>query len=158
MSDETERFEEIRNEMIDLFLEAKRIVTNSSLTVHEKNRAKYYWISRLEQFLEEEKDANHECTMFETLEHLKSLESAAYEKFCAFLENHGINEEDSYTLEEYTKFVEAFKEEFGEDKEQFFMDCWMPEGEPIAPGIDDSMSHYSFMDVSEEDFNEDWDS
>jgi hypothetical protein len=80
-------------------------------------------------------------------------EKSSWRKFQDFIYQQNINVVKSYTLAEYDNFMDSFKKEFGEEKEQWFMDCWMPEGEAIQAGIEDSCSHYSFVYPSKKEFN-----
>lgn len=69
--DDHERMQEIRNEMIELFEEAKDLVrTSKVLSQFDKERAKSYWIGWIEQYLVEEEDAMNNCTMNETIENM----------------------------------------------------------------------------------------
>lgn len=79
-----------------------------------------------------------------------------FNKLRAFLESHGIT--PGVTLE-HTKFfpmLEAAQEVGGDDLQAWIMDCFMPEGEPIEPGYEESMSHYYFCPESWEELQADW--
>ena len=49
------------------------------------------------------------------------------------------------TLQQYVDVVEGARRIWGDDVAAFIMDCFMPEGEPVEPGYEDSLSHYSFQ-------------
>jgi hypothetical protein len=48
------------------------------------------------------------------------------------------------TLQQYTEVIERARELWGDKVAAFLMDCFMPEGEAVEPGYEDSLSHYSF--------------
>jgi hypothetical protein len=48
------------------------------------------------------------------------------------------------TLDQYTEVIERARELWGDKVGQFLMDCFMPEGEAVEPGYEDSLSHYTF--------------
>lgn len=60
------------------------------------------------------------------------------------------------TLDQYTRVVENARENFGDKVAAFLMDCFMPEGEPVEPGYEDSLSHYSFTPTSWAELEKDW--
>ena len=61
-----------------------------------------------------------------------------------FFVSHGIEFDTVITLAELTQVIESGAEVFGEGATAFLMDCFSPEGEPIEPGYEDSLSHYRF--------------
>lgn len=48
------------------------------------------------------------------------------------------------TLQQYTDLIERARTLWGDEVAAFMMDCFMPTGEPVEPGYEDSLSHYSF--------------
>jgi len=68
-----------------------------------------------------------------------------------FFTEHNIVPNTVITLHKFNKLLNDSKQTFGEDAIRFFMDCFVPEGKTVCPGIEDSMSHYRF------DCSEDWD-
>ncbi len=60
------------------------------------------------------------------------------------------------TLEAYTALVGKVEHQFGEHAASFVKDCFMPEGEPIEPGFEDSLSHYRFFSDNWEEVERDW--
>jgi hypothetical protein len=62
----------------------------------------------------------------------------------------------SLELRAYEKIVQSAGETWGHSVEAFLMDCFMPEGEPVHPGFEDSLSHYSFEPASWEELEQQW--
>ncbi len=54
------------------------------------------------------------------------------------------------TFDQYKALVGRAGELWGSEVQRFLMDCFMPTGEPIEPGYEDSLSHYVFTPTWEE--------
>lgn len=63
---------------------------------------------------------------------------------------------NSIELDKYVKLIDAAKSKFGDDVSASLMDFFMPEGEPIEPGYEDSLSHYQFTCNTWDEFEQEW--
>lgn len=52
------------------------------------------------------------------------------------------NLDNRVTLERYSEVFEYVKERYGEAAAAKFADCWIPDGEAVQPGYEDSATHY----------------
>jgi hypothetical protein len=85
------------------------------------------------------------------------MSKVTFEQFKIYLVISGVVPGcDSLALEEHTFCIENCRENFGDNVTRFFMDCFMPEGKPVCPGIEDSLSHYSFTPETWEELENDW--
>jgi len=73
-------------------------------------------------------------------------EPFVWEEMVTFLSIHHVTPGcDSLTLEAYSNMIEKARGIWGDEVAAWLMDCFMPEGEAVEPGYEDSCSHYFFM-------------
>jgi hypothetical protein len=72
-----------------------------------------------------------------------------------FFAKHNIVPGAVITLDEFTKVIDDAEETFGMGG-GFVMDCFVPEGEAVAPGYEDSLSHHRFEPDNWDTLNEEW--
>lgn len=77
-------------------------------------------------------------------------------KLQGLLQKHkvSLNENEPLTLEQYSNMLRDVKHMFGDDVTMYIQDCFIPTGEPVDPGYEDSLSHYVFNYDTWEDFRE----
>lgn len=80
-----------------------------------------------------------------------------FEELATYLTNNGVTPGcESLTLDVYTKVVERARELWGDSVAAWLMDCFMPEGEVVEPGYEDSLSHYFFQCSSWKELEPEW--
>lgn len=62
----------------------------------------------------------------------------------------GSSDDINLTLLQFELLLAEVKTTLGEDAMTFVQDAFMPNGEPMAPGYEDSLSHYMFVAEWEE--------
>jgi len=81
----------------------------------------------------------------------------SFEDLATYLTNNGVTPGcESLTLDAYTKVIERARDLWGDEVAQWLMDCFMPEGEAVEPGYEDSLSHYFFMCSSWKELEPEW--
>lgn len=84
-------------------------------------------------------------------------DTLTFDEVATYLTNNGVTPGcDSLTLDAYTKVIERARELWGDDVAQWLMDCFMPEGEPVEPGYEDSLSHYFFQCSTWKELEPEW--
>ena len=63
---------------------------------------------------------------------------------------------DDLVFEEYVLCMENARKVFGDKFCSFLQDCFTPHGKPVNPGIEDSLSLYSFNVNSWAEFEDSW--
>ncbi len=74
----------------------------------------------------------------------------------AFLLSYNVVPRVTITLDKFDRLLTAALATHGHDICAWLMDCFMPEGEAVEPGYEDSCSHYYFEPQSWEELERDW--
>ncbi len=84
------------------------------------------------------------------------IQSHLEEHRASKLQDNSVIVGNTLELEHYTRLIERARDVWGDDVAAFLMDCFMPEGEPILPGIEDSLSHYTFNPTDWDELKLEW--
>lgn len=52
-------------------------------------------------------------------------------------------------LKRYDRSITFVEKKYGKEEAARFADCWMPDGFPVEPGYEDSVSHYVLVNEEE---------
>lgn len=73
-----------------------------------------------------------------------------------FLISNGIKPGITIDFDSRVSLLKKARTQWDDSVAQGLMNLFMPDGEPIAPGFEDSLSHYVFSPVSWEQFEKEW--
>jgi hypothetical protein len=79
-----------------------------------------------------------------------------FPKLKQFLLTFNVSPGVTITLDKFDRLTTAAFNGWGEDFGAWLMDCFMPEGDAVEPGYEDSCSHYSFNPQSWEELEKEW--
>ncbi len=73
-----------------------------------------------------------------------------------FLQSFNVVPGVTITFDKWNRLTDTAFNVWGDEFAAWLMDCFMPEGEAVDPGYEDSMSHYYFNPQSWEELENEW--